>query len=146
MQALMYMAFLTLVSTLSFNFFSLSTWGVIFFFPRGYNCTSSGKKMVTQMQVDKPAWTHQLVLSMGQLWNRESNPVDQLVCMCVAVTTLVHRGKGNRSRCQSSSYQFQWSKIGCCAQIFNQDNVICIFMAHAGDMYCSQTDSSLGGN
>ena len=30
------------------------------------------------MRVDKPAWTNQLVLSMGQLWNRESNPVDQL--------------------------------------------------------------------
>ena len=60
------------------------------------NRTPSGKKMVTLMQVDNPVrpvniqitTAHSVeayIATIEQLWNRESNPVNQLVCVCVCV-------------------------------------------------------------
>ena len=43
------------------------------------------------------------LVTIGQLWNRKSHPVDQLVCVCVAVTTL--RNRESDLGAQSSSYQ-----------------------------------------
>ena len=39
--------------------------------------------------------------TIGQLWNRESNPVDQLVCVCVWLSG----NRGSDLGAQSSSYQ-----------------------------------------